>query len=797
LPPQQPPISVYPAIEASTLPTLLVDEDARVVFANDAAHALFDLVNGASRHGRRSTGETIGCVEAEKPGGCGQQEGCAFCCVRLSVRQVMEGKEVHRQPAHMTLRRGLSEVRELSLAVSASPAPASSPGQVVLVLEPGPDEVDHLLRRELEATRALLDAIPTPVFVKGAGRRFVFVNTEAARALGRTAAEVVGTTDADYFPPEVVKGLWAEDDGVLLGGTPLDAEQAFDAPAGGHRTVLVSKRLAMSAAGEPLVVSTRTDITALKRAQVELEESRRRVVEGLDTLLGVIDAIDAAIFSVDLQYRYTSFNAAHAEGMRALYGAEIARGHTLSEYQLVPADWAIAKANLDRAFAGEAFVVEALSGGTERLRRTFEIGHSPVRSSEGRVIGAAVVARDVTERRSSERSLQESLERMRQGQKMEAIGQLAGGVAHDFNNLLTVILSSSDLGVAATPADSPLREEFEEIRGAGQRAQALTRQLLAFSRRQVLQPQVVDLNAKVREVERMIGRLLGEDMEVRTHLAPDLRRVLIDPSQLEQVILNLAVNARDAMSGGGTLSIETANVVLDAAYVERHVGASTGDQVMLAISDTGSGMDAETQARVFEPFFTTKPRGKGTGLGLSTVYGIVKQSGGSIWVYSEPGQGTVFKVFLPRAPEGAQERRPAPDSTRLRARPGESLLVVEDDEQVRRAAVRCLKVLGYQVTASGGLKEALRLVDEGLRFTVLLTDVVMPGGNGVEVSRLMLERTPGVGVVFMSGYTDDAISQHGVLSPGALFLEKPFTQDSLGRKIREAMDRAVAASAAP
>jgi PAS domain S-box-containing protein len=560
--------------------------------------------------------------------------------------------------------------------------------------------------------------------------------------------------------------------------------------------LVVSARPAPGANPQQVILvleSTGTGITELKQAQLELEASRRRVTEGLDTLRGVVEAIDAAIFAVDREYRYTSFNAAHARVMRAIYGAEVALGHPLSEYQRVPEDWAQARANLDRVLAGEAFLFEARSGDAGLEQRIFEVGHAPVRDGGGAVIGAAVIARDVTGRRQAEQALRETEDRLRQAQKMEAIGRLAGGVAHDFNNLLTVILSSADLGLLES-GDQPARLEFEEIRAAGLRAQALTRQLLAFSRRQVLQPQVVDLNARVRDLEQLLTRLLGEEVEVRSRLAPDVHRVFIDPSQLEQVILNLAVNARDAMPTGGTLSLETANVVLDDDYAARHVGSTIGPQVMLAISDTGTGMDLETRARVFEPFFTTKPQGKGTGLGLSTVYGIVKQSGGSIWVYSEPGQGTTFKVYLPRAPHAGGATLGGSRPGALRARPGESLLVVEDNDQVRRTAVRCLEALGYLVTAANGLKEAVGLVDDGLRFMVLLTDVIMPGGNGVEVAKVLRARLPSFGLVFMSGYTDDAISQHGVLSPGALFLEKPFTQETLGRKVREAMDLVAAPS---
>jgi PAS domain S-box-containing protein len=792
---QQAQASWLGALEATPLPTLVVSDEARVIFANEAARPLLARP-GVDRPGADlRLGAVLGCVESEKPGGCGEQARCAVCVLRRSVGAALACQPVRRDAASMCIRDGAGNVGALTWLVSARPVLQAIPRQVVLVLEAAAEVgLGAQLRQELAAVRALLDEVPIPVFVKSSSREFVYVNREAARTLGREADQVIGTTDAEYFPPEVVRAFRAEDQRVLDAGEAFEAEQTFENLPGGPRTVLVRKRRGTSAGGEPLVLTTGTDITELKRAQLALEESRRRVEEALATLRGVIEATDSAIFSVDRQYRYTSFNGAHAATMRSLYGAEIALGHPLSEYQLVVEDWAGAKLNLDRVLAGERFLVEGFSGDAGKARRYFEINHAPILSGDGAVMGAAVFARDVTDRRQTERALRVSEDHLRQAQRIEAVGRLAGGVAHDFNNLLTVIMASAELGLEEAAPGSPLRMELEEIGGAGKRAQALTRQLLAFSRRQVLQPQVVDLNAKVRELERMLGRLLGEDVAVRTHLDPGVDPIFIDPGQLEQVVLNLAVNARDAMSDGGTLSIETANVVLDSGYADHHAGATVGPQVLLAISDTGCGMDAATMASVFEPFFTTKPKGKGTGLGLSTVYGIVKQSGGSIWVYSEAGRGTTFKVYLPRSPAAAAARDPNPESVLLRARPGESILVVEDDQQVRRAAVRCLERLGYAVTAADGPKEAARLVEAGRTFTVLLTDVVMPGGNGQEVARGLATRCPGIRAVFMSGYTDDAIAQHGVLSPGALFLEKPFTPESLGRKIREALDRREAAA---
>jgi two-component system cell cycle sensor histidine kinase/response regulator CckA len=786
----QQPAAWHGALDASPLPTLVVGEDVTVVYANQAARRLFGLAGDqATLEGLRG-GAVLGCAEAEKPGGCGQQATCPTCNLRRAVQAAQRGEPVRRDAARMSLRDGAGLVRERNLLVSAAAVTRELLGHVVLVLEPD-EEIDAQLRRELETTLAILDAVPVPVFVKGPGRRFVYVNQEAARALGRDASDVIGLTDADFFPPEVVRRLWVEDDRVLIGGEGFEAEQSFQDLPGGVRTVLVRKRRGTGARGEPLLLSTGTDITELKRAQLALEESQRRVEDGLATLRGVLEATDSAIFSVDRELRYTSFNGNHAATMRSIYGAEIAVGRPLSECMAVSEDWAVAKVNIERVLAGESFLADAFSGDAGRSRRYFEINHAPVRAGDGAVIGAAVFARDVTGRRVTELALRESEDKLRQAQRIEAVGRLAGGIAHDFNNLLTVIMASADFGLEETVPGSPLRDELEEIRGAGKRAQALTRQLLAFSRRQVLQPQVVDLNANIREIERMLGRVLGEDVAVRLHLDPGTHRIFIDPGQLEQVILNLAVNARDAMPSGGKLTIETANVVLDAAYAALHAGATSGPQVMMAISDTGGGMDAATLERIFEPFFTTKAKGKGTGLGLSTVHGIVKQSGGSVSAYSEPGRGTTFKVYLPLAPAEAEAKAPVAQVAPLQARSGESLLVVEDDDQVRRAAVRCLERLGYQVTAASGIAEVTRILDQGRTFSALLTDMIMPGGSGADVARLVAARLPGIRLIFMSGYTDDAITQQGVLAPGALFLEKPFTPETLGRKIREALDQPV------
>jgi signal transduction histidine kinase/CheY-like chemotaxis protein len=398
-------------------------------------------------------------------------------------------------------------------------------------------------------------------------------------------------------------------------------------------------------------------------------------------------------------------------------------------------------------------------------------------------------ARLVEELRTSYRDLQETQAHLAQAQKMEAIGQLAGGVAHDFNNLLTVISGRSHLALAQLPAEHALRRHIDLIRTTADRAAALTRQLLAFSRKQVLEPKVLDLNAVVAGLAPMLPRLVGENLEFTALAAPGLGRVKADPSQLEQVILNLAVNARDAMPQGGRLTIETGNVELDDAYARRHQGATPGRFVMLAVSDTGHGMDAATQARIFEPFFTTKEPGKGTGLGLATVFGIVKQSGGSIWVYSEPGHGTTFKVYLPRVDDATDHPAPAAEGSPL-ARASETILLVEDDDEVRALACETLEGNGYAVIPAASAAEALRVVGARQQpIHLLVTDVVLPQVSGRGLADLLAPDHRDLRVLYISGYTDDAIVRHGVLEAGTAFLQKPFTPHTLLSKVRKVLDR--------
>jgi two-component system, cell cycle sensor histidine kinase and response regulator CckA len=395
---------------------------------------------------------------------------------------------------------------------------------------------------------------------------------------------------------------------------------------------------------------------------------------------------------------------------------------------------------------------------------------------------AIVAVRDITDKHRIE-------ERLRSTQRMEAIGKLAGGVAHDFNNMLAAIVCNGRLAQDALPPGSPVREDVSEILLAADRAADLTRQLLAFSRRQIISPRNVDLNDVVQQTHKMLSRLLGADVQQQLHLAPDLGTVRVDPSQLEQVLLNLTVNARDAMPKGGTLTFETSNVTLDASYCSEHPEVDPGDYVLLAVTDTGHGMSPEVRVRIFEPFFTTKPTGVGTGLGLATVYGVVKQAAGHIWVYSEVGKGTTFRVYLPRTRDPAEAVR-LPREVVKPAGGAEVVLIVEDEPSLRRILVRTLRGAGYTVLeATNGEDALLKLQSWPGPLDLLLTDVVMPQMGGAELARRLHATRPQVPVLFASGYTENAIVHEGSLDPGVVFLQKPFTPDEVLRRVRQILDQ--------
>jgi two-component system, cell cycle sensor histidine kinase and response regulator CckA len=427
------------------------------------------------------------------------------------------------------------------------------------------------------------------------------------------------------------------------------------------------------------------------------------------------------------------------------------------------------------------------------VRPDGEIRHMAVRGraardKDGNIVRAHGANEDITERKRTEQALAAAEEQLRQSQKMEAIGQLAGGIAHDFNNLLTAIIGNSELALGEMPPDDSNRVFVEEIKEVSGRAAALTQQILAFSRRQMLKPEVINLNDVVSNLKPMLERIIRESIATETRLDPALESTKVDPGRMEQVLLNLAVNASDAMPEGGRLVIETANVTLDDAYCAIHTEVAPGDYVMLAVSDTGSGMDEDTCGRIFEPFFTTKVQGQGTGLGLSMVFGIVHQSGGSIAVESAPGKGTTLKVYLPVS--RAKESRPSGQMPRRELVNGtETVFVVEDEPPVRQLVVRLLQRAGYATLEAGSGPEAAAILHQGGPLDLLLTDMVLPGGmGGREVAAAVRAARPGVPVVFMSGYTQDSSVFAGTGDECFAFLEKPFAPDVLLKAVRGALD---------
>jgi PAS domain S-box-containing protein len=516
---------------------------------------------------------------------------------------------------------------------------------------------------------------------------------------------------------------------------------------------------------------------------VALENSAlyREIRDARDFLQSITENSPDAIITTDGRGRITFFS----RGAEAMFGSRAEEMIGTAVDSLYPGGLDEAR-GVKRRLDQEGLLRNYESAILARDGRTVEISASisVLRDAAGAAVGTLGLLKDITERRQLE-------EQLRQSQKMDAIGRLAGGIAHDFNNLLTVIAGRAQLILSRLRPEEPIHRDATLVRTTADRAAALTQQLLAFSRKQVLQPQVLDLNAVVTAMEPMLGRLIGEDIDLAVVPAADLGRVKADPGQIEQVIVNLVVNSRDAMPEGGRLTVETANVELDEAYASRHVSVPAGAYVMLAVSDTGEGMDEPTRSRVFEPFFTTKGPGKGTGLGLATVYGIVKQSGGDIRLYSEVGAGTTFEIYLPRVAETAEpaDRGAAPALPMPRG--DETVLLVEDEPDVRDLAREVLESCGYTVLQACDAQDAVFMAERhGRPIHLLLTDVIMPRQSGRALVERLRPVLPEMRVLYMSGYTNEAIVRHGVLDPDTLFIQKPFTPAGLGHKVRAALDGA-------
>ncbi len=603
--------------------------------------------------------------------------------------------------------------------------------------------------------------------------RFTFVSKQAERILGYPVRQWLEEPGfwVNHIHPDDRAEAEAFCRRAIAEGKPHEIEYRMLAADG--RTVWLHDRVCVAIeAGRPVKVrGIMVDVTRRRQAeeQLRLQESRfRALIEKSSEAIALL-AADGTITYVSPADRAISGSpSGEVVGTRVFD-------------RLHPEDVSAARAALAQVVAAPRASVTAQA----RVRHrdgSWRWVEAVLTNLLAEPCVQAVVAnyRDLTERHRLE-------EQLRQAQKMEAVGRLAGGVALDFNNLLTVINGYSDLALTSVRPGDPLREQLEQIRHAGERAAALTRQLLAFSRKQVLQPVVLDLNGVLRGLEQMLRRLIGEDIDLTLELEPDLWRVKVDPGQFEQVVMNLVVNARDAMPRGGTLTLETRNVTVSTAPVD-HPGLRPGQYVLVAVRDTGCGMDSETMAHIFEPFFSTKGE-RGTGLGLAMVYGVVNQSGGHVAVDSLPGAGTTFRIYLPRVEEVPTPAPPAPEET-SRHRAKETLLLVEDEEAVRRLARLTLESHGFTVLEAHSPGDALLLAEQHSGpIDLLVTDVIMPGMSGRDLAERLLRSRPGLKVFYVSGYSDDVLDERGCLGPGMAFLAKPYSPATLARKMFEILRR--------
>jgi PAS domain S-box-containing protein len=640
----------------------------------------------------------------------------------------------------------------------------------MLAVMPGRPTVEQL-------STLAIQAAPCGILAVDATGTIILVNPELTRIFGYAADELIGQPMARLVPERFRRSHESHQSHFAAAPSSRHLGAGRDLVGlhkDGHE---IPVEIALTPVPRPdglLVLASIIDISERRKAETQIRESEVRFRELADNVREIFFVLDPQTW-------------------RALYVSpayESITGHAQAEAYAGPFSWAAGIHPEDQervlATAQESARTGALATVVYRVvrpdktMRWVRARGTPVRDGAGQVVRLVGIAEDITDLKGTEAQLV-------QAQKMEAVGRLAGGIAHDFNNLLTVITSYGELQLDDLPAEDARRADLEEIVRAAREAAKLTRQLLAFSRRQVLEVKVLSLNDVVTSLNKMLMRVIGEDLDLGLVLQPDLGAVRADPGQIEQVLMNLAVNARDAMPNGGKITIETSNVELTPDYVRTHEPVLPGAYVLLAVSDTGIGMDEATKAHIFEPFFTTKEIGKGTGLGLATVYGIVKQSDGFIWVYSEPGQGATFKIYLPRVTEAA-ERLVATAQAPIR-RGLETILLVEDDPAVRKVERAVLERLGYTILVADRPSVALQIAASGPPPDLLLSDVIMPEMNGRDLARQLQSKWPKLKVLYISGYTDDAVVRHGVLEAGVSFLQKPFTPEALAQKVGQVLDR--------
>ena len=661
----------------------------------------------------------------------------------------------------------------IDVFVSSSPLDLDDPGAGVTFTALDITEhknAESALRRSEERFRLLFSSISDVVLVHpfhedGSPERFIEVNEAACRRLGYSREELLRMSTEDIDAPEglppipqAMKRLKAE--GVARW------EGMHVTKDGRKIPVEISNRL-FQMDGTPMILATIVDVSERKAAERAFREHE-------ETLHALLNATTDLAFLVSAAGQLLAGNDAFARTAGATHAGELA-GQVVWQMERLPLD--------DRVREQAARVVR--SGSPTRLETqkdssVFDVGIFPIPDQSGETHRLAFFLRDVTSSRHME-------DQLRQAQKMEAVGRLAGGIAHDFNNLITVIRGFSELALGELPSDSRMAGDIAQVKSAAERAAELTSRLLTFSRKQVLQPRVVDLASLIAGIEAMLRRVIGEDVDISTACTPDTGRIMADPGQIEQVLMNLAVNARDAMPRGGALRIETSNHAATGHPGSQLPGLSAGEYVCLRVSDTGHGMDRDTLTRIFEPFFTTKEPGKGTGMGLSTVYGIVSQSGGHIYCTSAPDEGTVFTILFPRLLGPAREAAPS-EPTAATAGGTERILLVEDEPAVRHYARRVLEKGGYTVREAPSAERAMDIASRDPGFSLLLTDVVMPGMGGSDLAARLTALHPSVRTLFISGYTQQALESRGTLSGEVALLRKPFDENALLAAVRRVLD---------
>jgi two-component system, cell cycle sensor histidine kinase and response regulator CckA len=641
-------------------------------------------------------------------------------------------------------------------------------------------QAEEALKESERFLKTIISSVAEGVIVYDRQLRYKVWNKFMEDVTGLKAQEVLEKYALDLFPHLQTHGVRLLLARALKGETVYSPDTPYYIPKT-ERTgwVIGTYSPQVATDGEIVgVVGIIRDITERKRAEEVLQESEERYRI-------LIENINLGITLIGTDYRIVVTNTGQTKLFNkppsAFRGKQCFREFEKRSEVCSHCPGTIAMAT------GHAAEAETTGIRDDGSSFSVHIHAFPIFGKNGKISGFVEVIEETTERKQAEEQMLSLQSQLQQSQKMEAIGQLAGGVAHDFNNLLTVISVQSQLALRGLREGDPLKEKLKDIELAADRAANLTRQLLAFSRRQILEMKVINLNVILQDMEKMLRRVIGEDIELKTILADDLGLVKVDPGQMEQVIVNLAVNAKDAMPQGGKLFLETANAELDEEYVHSHAGMIPGAYVMLSITDTGTGMTKEVKEQIFDPFFTTKEKGKGTGLGLSTVYGIVKQSGGDIYVYSEPGKGTTFKVYLPQVFEPQEEFKKVTSEEIPRGK--ETILVVEDDRMVRRLAVDILRRQGYRVLEATEGGEALVMCEkEKEAIALILTDIVMPHMSGPELIERLKQVRKDFKVLYMTGYTDESIVQHGILEEGINLIHKPFTIDKLARKVRGVLD---------